>query len=608
MTRRVRQIALVAGLAVLLAGCVSIPDRGPIQQGRTLVEAQRPPRVQIYAADPVPGASPIGIVRGFLLAAADFSQDHRVARGFLTPDRRTTWRPDSPVVVYRGEANLVQLRQTAQSPSPGASPGASPGSPGSSASAAPSVSPSSAVPSASPEPGAQAEVQVEVPVVARIDQRGIYSPSETGDVADTTFRLLAIDGQWRISDPVDGVMISEDDFQVTFGDVALYYPERTGRWLVPDVRWFSVTTTPTVVISTLLAGPAPWLTGAVTNAAPTGTRLTANGVRSEGGRVVIDLNRQALRADPPDRQVLVAQVETTLTDAARVLEFGSGPVAVTVEQARFEVPVSAGAQTRPADEAGVEPRPVVLDGQNRLARLEGLTATAVPGLPVLGPAAIRPAVNADGTQFAVLTEGGSALMTLGESAVPRVPVRAAGLTSPSFDPFGWVWTSAGQSSGTLFAVRGGERRSVAIAWLTGYQVRTVRVSREGSRVLVVAQRGRRSYVFVGAVAREPAGEPREVTGPPLRLVSDLTSAVDGAWLDARRVVVLGVRPTDSEARIHVVEIGGKVTAGLSAPDAVAITMGTSQYEMWAQTPRGATYQSGSGFRPLPSLRWPSVPG
>jgi hypothetical protein len=590
-------------LVTLLAGCVSIPERGPIQQGRTLVDAQRPPRVQIYAAEPAPGAAPIGVVRGFLLAAADFSADHRVARAFLTPDRRTTWRPDAPVVVYRGETSLVQLKETEQSPG-GPSSSSSP----SSSSLSSSSAGSSSGTSAGTERQARAEVQVEVPEVARIDAQGSYAASEPGTVAHITFRLLAVDGQWRISNPEDGVLISEDDFQATFGDIALYYPERTGRWLVPDVRWFPVTSAPTAVVSALLAGPSPWLSVAVTNAAPDGTRLTANGVRSDGGRLVIDLNREALQADPAGRQVLLAQLESTLSDAGRVLEFDSGTVTVTVEQARFEVSVSAGAQPRPADQESVDPRPVVLDAQHRLARLTGLTATPVPGLPVIGPSATRPAVNADGTQFAVLVDGGAALMTLDPSSVPRVPVRAPGLTSPSFDPYGWVWTSPGQSGGTVYAVRGTERRAVTVPWLAGYQVRTLRVSREGARVLIVALRGRRSYVFVAAVAREPAGAPRSLPGPLVRLVSDLTAAVDGGWLDARRVVVLGVRPGDTDARIHVVEIGGKASPGLSAPDAVAITMGSSQYEMWVQTPRGAAYQSGSGFRQLPSLRWPSVPG
>ena len=614
MRKRRRLIGVAGALALTaaLTGCVSIPGQGPVEPGRTLVDAQRPPRVQFKAFGPAQGDSPVGIVRGFLRAAADFSLDHNVARSFLTADKRTTWRPVSPVIVYRGSAGTVDIAQTAASAARGAAPTTSPasGQPAGTPSVPPTSAASSSAAIATPSAlaGAQVTVTVTVPVLARIRDGGAYQASEAGDVEVTTFHLAAIEGQWRISDPVDGVLISTTDFSATFGDVPLYYPELTGRWLVPDVRWFPLTSSPTVVIDALLRGPSAWLQGAVTSGALSDTRLTANGVRNAGGATVIDLNRRALDSSPAQRQVLLAQVRATLAESARVLSFAVGELTMTVEQARYEIPQNTATMPRPAEELGLDARPVVLDAQNRLARLDGLKSTPVPGLAALSADATHPAVNADGTVFAALLAGDSTLVTLSAQQAPKAAVRAGALTAPSFDSSGWVWTSPTQSSGTVYAVRGSQRVSLPARWLAGYQVRSVRLSREGARALVIAARSGRSYAFVTGVVRDETGRPTEFTVPPLQLVSDLSGARDGAWLDARRVAVLGTRPEAQEQRLWLVQIGGEITVGVAAPDALTIALGSNQYELWVQATGGAAYQAGADFPRLPGVRWPAVPG
>ncbi len=621
LRRRLARGAVFVVVAATLTGCVSIPGEGPVEPGRTLVDAQRPPRVQFQAFGPAQGDSPIGIVRGFLRAAADFSLDHNVARSFLTADKRTTWRPVSEVIVYRGSAGTVNVAQTAAWAGANAAPTLSPPSTASppptspAATLGPSASAVAATPSAvrivptpQPVPGAQVTVTVTTPVVARILDGGAYQASDPGDIAVTTFHLTVVEGQWRIRDPADGVLISLSDFSATFGDVPLYYPELTGRWLVPDVRWFPLTSSPTVVVDALLEGPSAWLEDAVTSGALSGTELTANGVRNSGGSTVIDLKRRALEASPTQRQVLLVQLRATLAESARVLSFAVGEVTVTVEQARYEIPQNTAAMPRPAEELGLDARPVVLDAQNRLARLDGLRSTPVLGLPALSPDATHPAVNADGTVFAVLTAGDSTMVTLSSQQAPRGQIKAGTLTAPSFDSSGWVWTSPTQSAGTVYAVRGTQRIPLPARWLAGYQVRSVRISREGARALVVAGRSGRSYAFVTGVVRDETGRPTGFTDPPLRLVSDLSGARDGAWLDARRIAVLGTRAEAAEQRVWLVQIGGEVAAGVAAPDALTIAVGSNQYELWVQTADGAAYQAGADFPRLPGVRWPAVPG
>ncbi len=363
------------------------------------------------------------------------------------------------------------------------------------------------------------------------------------------------------------------------------------------------------MISALLEGPSPWLTPAVSTGAPPGTALTAAGVRIGSGTLSVDLNRQALLATAAQRQLLSAQVQTTLTEAARVLGFPSGQLVLTVDRVRFEVPQLAAPVPQPADAVPFDGRPVVLDAQHRLARMEGTRVVPVPGLATLGEDATRPAVNADGTAYAVLTTGGTRLVTVQSDGGARsVLSNAVGLTAPSFDTYGWVWTSPVVSAGTVTAVRGGVVVEVAVPWLSGYAVSTLKISREGTRALIVAHRGRRSSVLVVSLVRAADGAPRRMATAPLRLASDLPVVRDASWLDGRRVMLLAIGPGSQVERLHLAEIGGRTLAGASVVGALSLTVGVAPADAWVQTAQGAAYYSGVGLRQVPGARWPAMPG
>ncbi len=613
-TRTARLLPLLLVVAALVAGCVSIPASGPVVTGRTLDGNTREPRRSFYASGPSSGDSPVAIVDGFLRAAADFSRDHSVARSFLTPDQQKTWRPTTPVVVYDSAPSRLEIRQTEVLTSATAAAAVPPPAP---AAAAPSGSPSpSSEPAPEPVPGARVTVEVEVPVLARIGEGGIHTPTAPGEVQVLAFYLTAVGGQWRITNPADGVVISRSDFQYTFADVPLYFRDRTGSYLVPDIRWFPVTSAPSVVVDALLDGPVGWLNAAVTTGAPSGTALTATGVRSDGDTLVVDLTIRAKEGAPEQRRVLLAQLQATLREASRSLYFVADDVRVTVEEARFEVPSAATAPALPGI-ADADLRPVALDQDNRINRVLATRGSPVPDLPALPGDVSRPAASPDGATYAVLTDQRTRLVTMSSAAAPRVVLRDVGLTAPSFDVHGWLWTSPQANTGVVYAVSpsaaptaGGQDSLLRVAapWLRGYQVTTLRISREGARALVVAGHQGRSLAYVCGVVRDENGVPASLTDPPLQLVRDLVTAQDASWLGADEVSVLGVRLGGGERRVWVSQVGGDVIEGIPLPDAVSITTRESPDALWVQTRSGAAYRSGAALLPMPGLRWPAVPG
>jgi hypothetical protein len=607
-------LLLCAGLAggAGLAGCAGIPQSGPVMVGRPVGEA---PRVllRISGARPEPGATPEEVVRGFLRATADISDDHNVARTFLVGPRRESWRADSSVVVYAGDSQLSSARVSATAPKRDpASPSVPSRSsvPSSTAGSVPTVA------AAQPAEVERVVVTIQVPVMARVNGSGEYLISPVGEVERRVFELVVRGGQWRIETLADGSILSKADFDTTYSDLPVYFPDPTGGWLVPDVRWFPVGgATATVLVKAVLAGPSPWLAPAVTTGAPAGTRLTASSVPIRQRAAMVDLTGAARQADPVHRQMLRAQLVNTLAVLPLISQTQVDDVTITVESKTFDVPRTADpavANGRPQEpgprlltEPVVDEAPLVVD-RGRLMRLTGRQLTPVPGLDSLGGAGTSwPAVAPDGSAHAALF-GGTKLAFAVVGGKASILVAGLGaLTPPSFDPLGWVWTAATSGS----AVRAGRPdHPTAVVpvtgWPTGLRVTSLRISRDGTRALVSGQRERGGVLFVCAVERDRNLVPVRL-GPPQTVLPDLVTARSAAWLDQRRVVVLGLRGTHPEQPWRV-ELGGDAEATIPAPGAVAVTAGNG--EIYAALPDGVAQLAVTTWVRATAARWPAMPG
>jgi hypothetical protein len=89
------------------------------------------------------------------------------------------------------------------------------------------------------------------------------------------------------------------------------------------------------------------------------------------------------------------------------------------------------------------------------------------------------------------------------------------------------------------------------------------------------------------------------------VLPDLTSARGAAWLDQRRVVVLGRRGTGPEQPWKV-ELGGDAEAVPPVAGAQGLTAGNG--EIYAALPDGVAQLTVTTWVKISSARWPAIPG
>jgi hypothetical protein len=591
--RRRFRVLLVVALIGLLSGCARIPVSGPVHQGRLVGTTPRA-YVRIFGVPPADGATPTEIVRGFLRATADISDGYRVARGYLTDPVSGQWQPKSSTVVFDANSQIRLDMLDDQ---------------GRAVSERDLLAPDSGI--------TQVTVHLTAAVSARVDPSGRYELADPGEVEERRFQLVKIEGQWRIDGLGNGALLSRADFDDTFWDLPVYFADPTGGWLVPDVRWFPVSSsTATTLVQAVLDGPPDWLALAVTTGAPAGTSMTQPSVPVLSGLATVDLTTEALQADPVHRQMLKAQLEATLAGLPAMAQAKIENVEITVEASRYDItsgPVATPTSGQPPEpgprlitEPVVEDHPVVIVG-GRLSRVGEGPSTEIPGVSQLDLTGTSwPAAATDGSAYAALSgprlryiDAGGRVTTLWQSVGPLVP--------PSFDPLGWVWTARSVPGGMVRATRLGQGTRVVTGedWPSGLRVTSVRLSRDGTRALIGGDRGGQGVLFVCAVERDTDQVPVGL-GPPLSVMSSLTEIHSTAWVDQRRVVVLG-RGDDGTVGVWQVEIGGSARALGDLPGAVTVTAGNG--EIYAGTEDSVVYRWNLvSWKRVGAGDWPALPG
>lgn len=485
-------VAVALLLVAALSGCVSIPTSG----GIVSVPGDLPePGIGIpLPAGPEPDAPPEEIVAGFLRAgeAGVYSDTFEKALEFLTPVAGLTWRPRGGTVVYSGDLQV--------------------------------------------QGAAHDTVVVEVPEVATVDDAGRYTESASQATARQMNFTLQQDAsdQWRIAELEDGVLMSLPSFQDSHRQVRIYFATADQKGLLPELRWFPAQNLVVSTATALFEGPSPWLRDGVTTGIPAGTRLSPAGVTVSAGILTLELSSGVDRS--ADRELMQAQLEAT---------FGrfTDPVVTAVVVTAGGLPWTPNGVPALDRDVSPETGPFVISG-DQLAVVEGRDSVVpVDGAASLaGLAANSPAVSLDGETRVVL-DGSARLYQLPtDGPEPLLLIEGTSLLAPSIDRHGWVWTGERTSSGKLLSVRPGEGPvEVAADWLQGRELRSIRVSRDGTRVAIVSVGpDMRADLQVASVVRDPqTGQPQRLSEERLTVGASLDDVTEVAWVDEITLAALG---------------------------------------------------------------------
>lgn len=236
--------AVVCSVALVLTGCTTLPNTSEPQAIRSF-DAQAPEEDQ----GPEDGQAPDLLVRDFFTANAHPTQQYQLARAYLTPEEAREWNPQSTItVVDRLDVNSTQG---------GANNGSSP-----------------AVVEQNSDNGVSYDVRGRV--VGTISTGGGYVPADRE--FSETIRLDQVDGEWRIANPTDQIVIERSTLRNHYQPHNVYFFEPGGTTLVSDRRWIfsGGSSLDSTLISLILEGPSASLAPGVMNEA--GPQATYAGV------------------------------------------------------------------------------------------------------------------------------------------------------------------------------------------------------------------------------------------------------------------------------------------------------------------------------------------
>ena len=531
-SRRRAALAVLCGLLPGLAACSTVPLSSATVQ-IPLTEQRPTPEVGIEPQGPEPGATPEEIVGGFIEAAASTQAGHPVAREHLTEVAAETWSDEGSITVISAEYSV----------------------------------------SVTSGPGG---VRVSADLVGTVDARGIFSVAGEDDEFGREFALEEVEGEWRIANPPEGLVMLQPDFVRLYDRLQAYFLDPTGTRLVPDPRYLITgDAQPTVLLDRVLQGPSAALSAGVRNPLSRPVELRS-AVEVDGQEAVVDLT--GLGTDPaPSLPQICAQVVWTL----RQVGIQSVEIRVDGELVRLE---SVPPRQTVDDWASFGPDVVPVDAVGHYLD-DGAVRVATTGEPIAGPAGagayglLSAVVKSDtrSGELAFLTGvrtlgAAQQLLTGPYGGTLRVQVEGTSFTAPTVAATrAEVWTVRETSTGTGIVrvlLTDNSNQGVEATTLPA-ETEVLQLSPDGVRAAVVGG----STLYVGTVVRDEEGP---VALRDLRVIApSLSQVVDVAWRDSEDLLVLAGGGVDDPVTPYLVGVDGwglddVSVAGLpSEPDSVA---------------------------------------
>ncbi|GLZ35738.1 lipoprotein [Lentzea sp. NBRC 105346] len=503
----------------VLAGCAAIPTNTqpkPIDPS----ESRNNP---VNAPQPAKDIDALTLVRDFVDASANPDGDFAEAKAYLTDDARKRWETKSPTIIDPGFSTVP----TSQTPL-----------------------------------DKQQVVLLQGKNLGRLEPDSSFVPLTTDLNVGIRVEKNA-DGQWRISEPPDGVYMTQSRFLENYKRVTLYFYNPEFTVLVPDARYIVIppsTGIPQRVSELLVRGPGVGVRGALFSAL--GERAGFHAATKEADDGALEVNLSKLGdLTPQSRKQIVAQVVKSLSGVT------SSRIRVLVEGAPI---LPDRREWRPSDvvawsgESLITPNP----DERGMIVAGGSVRSFGDGNPIKGPAgdgsynAVSGAQSLDGSRLAVVGKAGNGMRLLvgdKDQGLAEVALPSASLTRPTWlvsgearQPSNEVWTVAdGTNVARVTRSDNGVWTASAVntAELSGFgQITELRLSRDGTRVGMVIG----GKLYVAAVVRNPQDASVSIRTPRQLLPSVLGAAVQSLdWLSQDVMVVSSSLPANPVTRVYL---------------------------------------------------------
>ncbi|WP_340537525.1 LpqB family beta-propeller domain-containing protein [Nocardioides sp. GXZ039] len=524
--RRLLSVTAVVLVVLLVSGCTSLPDSGPVVDADTDSQVSEREAAEVNAVPPTRGASAEDVVLGYFKAMTAWPSDTDTVKQFLSTDAARNWDPTAATITYAGQ--LLPRDESL----------------------------SFSVPLNDPE---------------KIDRNGSWAGRLPPGRDELELDLTIEDGQYRITNPPDALIVPDSWFSQRFRVASLYYFDPSGRILVPDPvfvpRGEQLTST---IITRLLAGPPADQQRVVRSFIPPGLRVEVSVPVSTTGVATVPLVGEAGSLAGDATEKMLAQLAWTLQQdpAISALRVTLDDEVLTGPSGEEEYQVSEAAPFDPSGYPATDKLFGVRAGA--LSTRDGNELVPVPGPFGSGSLALRAAaVSIDGLAAAGVTDAGRELavgpIVESEDGVgpPIRPLRGTSLLQPVWDFAGRVWVVDRTRRGAVVHILSdnGRGQRLTVPGVSGRDVRSFLVSRDATRFVAVVRGPRGDHLRIGRIEIDDRGGLDRVakTDPIVVQPGSAVRIRDIAWTSPTTIALL--MPVDPGAiyEVRTVSVDGSPT-------------------------------------------------
>ncbi|ANN15365.1 hypothetical protein SD37_06640 [Amycolatopsis orientalis] len=453
-----KRLLTLLAVFLLVAGCANIP----LESQPVVVSGDKPPQAPVDVPEPQAGIDSLTVTRQFIRSSAIPGTGNDNARVYLDDEARRTWKPSPGRTIIDDTFGTVYDTSSPQG-----------------------------------NPDEQL-VNVRGFKLGTLSPDSAFIPLKAEYSQQFKVRKQQ-NGQWRIVDPPQELVITDEDFSVNYFRVPISFYSPDSGAFVPDLRYVAAkpqSGLPGRVMDLVLQGPSEGLKGAVKDLLGDQVTTETNVRSTDDGTLDVALTGVG-GASSADRSLIAAQIvlslQTVTLSRIRLLADGT---ALVPDHEYWR------ASELPEYNADIAPN----SGLRGLMTVNGRVRSLGDGAPVGGPAGnggykvVSAAQSVDGNRLAVVEErDGRQWLRVGDlnRDLDSVDLFGGSLSRPTWRPIargsggvsGEVWTVVDHNTVarvTLAADGRWVKAGVDATMLTGLgQITELRLSRDGSRLAAV---------------------------------------------------------------------------------------------------------------------------